>query len=61
MMPFQAFTNNSEAIKDQFCPKNSKKRALKGGWNNIEEGWGNKIEGWVPERGEHPTSFSCFS
>ena len=43
MKLFQALMNNSEALKDQFSPKKTVKRALKGGWNNIEEGPGNKI------------------
>ena len=45
MRLFQAFTNNSEAFTANFVKKKKKpeKRALKGGWNNIEEGRGNKI------------------
>ena len=57
MRLFQAFTNNSEAFKDQFCLKNSKK----GEWNDIEEGPGNKIGGLVPEIEGCPALFSCFS
>ena len=60
-MPFQAFTNSSEAFKDLFCPKKKQqKRALKGGWNTIEEGCGNKIEGWVPEIGGRPAPFPAL-
>ena len=51
---FLQCTYNSEAFKDNICPKNSKKSI-------IEEGQGNKIVGWVPEIGGCPTPFSCFS
>ena len=61
MWLFQAFTNNSKHLRTDFVPKNSKKRTLKGGWDNIEEEQGDKTEGWVLDIGGHPTPFSCFS
>ena len=48
MMIFQAFTNNSKAFKDQFCPKTSKKCIKKEGETILKRG-GQQNRGWVLE------------
>ena len=57
MRLFQAFTNNSEAFKDQFCPKKQAKKSIKKESGTILKRGGNKIGGWVPEIGGCPAPF----